>query len=90
MGLPTGAVTFSADANFGFFWNKQVFKAAGLDPEQPPKTLDELTQINSRLNKSSGGAIERMGILPWTAYGSANAIFTWGWIFGGEFFDELR
>jgi ABC-type glycerol-3-phosphate transport system substrate-binding protein len=30
------AITFSSDANFGFFWNKSVFSDAGLDPEKPP------------------------------------------------------
>jgi multiple sugar transport system substrate-binding protein len=29
-----------------------------------------------------------MGIIPWAQFGSANSIFTWGWAFGGNFYDE--
>ncbi|MEZ4657900.1 MAG: ABC transporter substrate-binding protein [Caldilineaceae bacterium] len=80
------AITYTADANFGFFWNKRVFAKAGLDPEQPPTTIDELTHIHKEITLVDGG-IRRMGILPWNTYGSANAMFTWGWLFGGDFFD---
>lgn len=81
------AITYTADANFGFFWNKELFAGAGLDPERPPATVDEVRQMHEELTQVDGGIV-RMGIMPWNTYGSANAMFTWGWIFGGEFFDE--
>jgi multiple sugar transport system substrate-binding protein len=28
-----------SSSNLGLFWNKELFKKAGLDPEQPPKTI---------------------------------------------------
>lgn len=31
------------------YWNKDLFKAAGLDPEKPPKTLDELATYAVKL-----------------------------------------
>jgi len=31
------------------YWNKEVFKAAGLDPEKPPKTWDELKDYATKL-----------------------------------------
>lgn len=83
----TWAITYTSDANFGFFWNKDVFKDVGLDVEKPPTTIDELTAMNKQINKVVDGNVDRMGILPWSTYGSANSIFTWGWIFGGDFFD---
>ncbi|SRR6056297_44446 len=33
-----------------FVWNKQIFKSAGLDPDQPPKTWDELFKFASAAN----------------------------------------
>ena len=36
-----------------FYYNKDAFKAAGLDPEQPPKTWIEVTQAAAKL-KASG------------------------------------
>lgn len=84
----TWAITYGSDPNFGFFWNKDVLADAGLDPETPPTTIDELTAYNAQINKITDGNIERMGILPWTTYGTANSMFTWGWIFGGNFFDS--
>jgi sn-glycerol 3-phosphate transport system substrate-binding protein len=36
------------------FYNKDMFKAAGLDPEQPPKNLEELTADAKLLTKPNG------------------------------------
>src|SRR5690606_11766752 len=81
------AITYTSDANFGFFWNKKVFEEAGLDPETPPTTIDELTAMNQQPNITNNDTIARMGVLPWTTYATANSMLTWGWIFGGEFLD---
>ena len=35
------------------YWNKDLFKAAGLDPETPPKTLDEMADYAVKLTDSS-------------------------------------
>ena len=82
------AMTYCADANFGFFWNKGVFKDAGLNPENPPMTIKQLDQYNEKITKfDDRGNLVRIGIIPWYAYGSANMMHTWGWVFGGDFFD---
>lgn len=84
------AITYGSDANFGFFWNKKVFKDAGLDPEKPPQTIAEMDQFNEKITKIDGDKITRIGIIPWTVYGSSNSMFTWGWAFGGEFYDDAN
>jgi multiple sugar transport system substrate-binding protein len=81
------ALTYGSDPNFGFFWNKDIFKEAGLDPEKPPQTIDEMDQMGDKVAKVSDGRIDRLGFIPWNVYGSANSMVTWGWDFGGEFFD---
>jgi ABC-type glycerol-3-phosphate transport system substrate-binding protein len=81
------ALTLSADANFGFFWNKDIFKEVGLDPEKPPQMIAEMDQMSEKLTKITSGHIERLGYHPWNVYGQANSMVTWGWAFGGEFFD---
>ncbi|HEU4754606.1 MAG TPA: extracellular solute-binding protein, partial [Armatimonadota bacterium] len=81
------ALTYCADPNFGFAWNKDVFRKAGLDPEKPPTNIEELTDISHRLSKVDGGVIRQIGLIPWEQYGPHNSMFTWGWAFGGEFYD---
>lgn len=81
------ALTVSSDANFGFFWNRGMFADAGLAPDAPPQTVDELTALHSALIEGHGDSLTRLGIIPWNTYGTANAMFTWGWLFGGTFFD---
>lgn len=81
------ALTYCADPNFAFVWNKKVFREVGLDPERPPKTIEELDRYNDIITKREGGKIVRMGIIPWGQYGGANSMFTWGWAFGGDFYD---
>jgi multiple sugar transport system substrate-binding protein len=80
-------LTYSADPNFGFAWNRDAFRQAGLDPERPPTTMAELDDYSDRLTHTERGVIQRLGLLPWGQYGPANSIFTWGWVFGGEFYD---
>jgi multiple sugar transport system substrate-binding protein len=53
--LPTGVRTL------GLFWNKDIFKANGLDPEKPPKTVDELVDMAKKLTKRSGDKLEIEG-----------------------------
>ena len=35
----------TAVRSLALFWNKDIFEAAGLDPESPPATLDEFLEI---------------------------------------------
>ena len=39
----------STPASVGLHWNKRLFREAGLDPERPPATLQELDAMNERL-----------------------------------------
>jgi ABC-type glycerol-3-phosphate transport system substrate-binding protein len=84
-------VTYCADPNFAFVWNKADFRDAGLDPNAPPRSLEELDRLVRRLNKyqgqGKGRRFLRIGLVPWGQYGSANSLFTWGWAFGGSFYD---
>lgn len=51
--------------NWGLFYNKDLFKEAGLDPEKPPKTLDELTEYAKKLTKvDASGNITQLGWMP--------------------------
>jgi len=53
------------------YYNKDMFKAAGLDPNTPPKTLDEVTEYARKLVKKEGSEV--------TQYGFHQAIY--GWLF---------
>ena len=50
------------------FYNKTMFKQAGLDPNKPPKTFSEVIQYSKKLlSKDSKGNITRTGIT-WNLY----------------------
>ncbi|WP_052948836.1 ABC transporter substrate-binding protein [Mesobacillus campisalis] len=38
-----------------FYWNKDMFKAAGLDPEKPPVNREEFVQMAKQLTNASSG-----------------------------------
>ena len=51
------------------YYNKDAFRAAGLDPENPPATWDELVAAGKKLTKKSGNNVEQWGIMiPSTGY----------------------
>lgn len=42
----------TAVRSLALFWNKDLFKEAGLDPEQPPKTVAEMVEFAKKLTKT--------------------------------------
>jgi len=52
------------------YWNKDAFKAAGLDPNKPPATWDEMTKMAAKLvQKDAAGNVQRWGVMvPSTGY----------------------
>lgn len=45
------------------YYNKQAFEEAGLDPEKPPQTWEELLEFGARLTKKDGsGRVVRWGV----------------------------
>ena len=84
------ALPWGADPNFALAWNKRLFRQAGLDPDQPPRTMAQLQADMRRLTViRPDGRIVRLGLIPWE-YGSANSLFTWAYAFGGNFYDPPR
>ncbi|MDN4524336.1 ABC transporter substrate-binding protein [Fictibacillus fluitans] len=64
------AVPFNTDTRL-LFYNKKAFKEAGLDPNKPPKTWDELEAYAKKLDKKSGDRYERIGFYPlWGSFGA--------------------
>ncbi len=56
---------------------------AGLNPNTPPKTIDELDDWNNRVMVKDGGAVTRVGIVPWRHGGYDQ----WAGLHGGGYFD---
>jgi ABC-type glycerol-3-phosphate transport system substrate-binding protein len=83
----------------GLFYNKKIFhdnagrlRAAGLDPDRPPRTIDEVGRYGEVLNifrTSADGSrhFERAGFLPSTTQWYATATQIW---FGTQIWDEVN
>ena len=67
------------------YWNKDHFREAGLDPEKPPRTIEELDALAEKLTIRKGAELVRLGFLPnepgwWDYY--------WGIYWGNDLYDE--
>lgn len=72
--------------SFALFWNKDLFKAAGLDPNKPPSTWAELQADAKKLTKyDKKGNITQLGFAPWV--GSTSAAEWPMWAEGGQMWD---
>jgi len=79
-------------SNIVLYYNKQYFKEAGLDPEDPPETWEEVIEYGKKLtlDQNNDGVPERWGFgCPIKA--DFGAIWYWlalFWQQGGELFNE--
>jgi multiple sugar transport system substrate-binding protein len=72
-------IPFETDVRV-LFWNKQLFEQAGLDPERPPQTWDELEEFARQLEvQADDGSWERIGFMPLWNAGPNFWAFTNGW-----------
>jgi sn-glycerol 3-phosphate transport system substrate-binding protein len=71
-----------------FYYNKDAFERAGLDPDGPPGNWDELVEMGKRLTADTDGDgdLDTYAMMFWTDgfYGLAPVL----WSYGGEFFDS--
>ncbi|HQK94641.1 MAG TPA: extracellular solute-binding protein, partial [Armatimonadota bacterium] len=55
----------STPASTALHWNKRLFREAGLDPERPPRSIEELDEFAKMLTKvDAEGRIVQMGFMP--------------------------
>lgn len=78
-GVPTTTDTYC------LLWNKNLFRRAGLDPERPPQTLDELQKFAAKLTIQDKHGIQQVGFLPWQPWDMSPM---WGLFFGGQWYDD--
>lgn len=74
---------------YALHWNKAMFRAAGMDPERPPKTVAELDEFAAKLSKidPKTGEILQLGFLPQEPGWMAWAYPQW---FGGQLWDGQK
>lgn len=83
------ALPFDTDAR-GLYYRKDILRDAGIDPtefdpDNGPITLIRLQEIATQLNQENAqGNYTRLGFVPWFDQGWH---YTWGYVFGGNFFD---
>lgn len=88
-GLPY-ALPFDTDAR-ALYYNIDLLEEAGvdvseLDPENGPITLAQAQEIAAMVDqKNAQGNYQRMGFIPWHEQGWH---YTYGFDFGGDFYDE--
>lgn len=78
------ALSFDTDTR-ALWYNKDIMAEAGLDPEKPPTTLEELRAATEALTiRDNNGRITRYGFNPLM---DQAWLYTWGFDFQGEFQD---
>jgi multiple sugar transport system substrate-binding protein len=76
----------STPLSLALYWNKRLFREAGLDPDQPPRTIAELEQFNEKLTRrEADGTYRIFGHLPLEPGGWRSL---WGYWFGGRMWDS--
>lgn len=84
------ALPFDTDAR-AIYYNKTMMEAAGVDtselePSNGPLTWARIQELANMFNeKDSNGNYTKMGFIPWLNQGWH---YTYGFSWGGEFFDE--
>ncbi|MFQ5595336.1 MAG: ABC transporter substrate-binding protein [Anaerolineae bacterium] len=78
-------------SNIALYYNKALFEQAGLDPEKPPATWEELVEVGQALTQDTDGdgAVDQWGL--WFPLqinrGNVYYWFAFLWQAGGDIFD---
>ena len=71
---------------YALFWNKDLFEEAGLDPESPPKTMEELALFADKLTKKGDdGKVTQVGFIPDFSWSHTDLYVS---MFGGYWYSE--
>ncbi len=70
--------------NYGFYWNKDHFKAAGLDADLPPQDINQLAEYARKLTIMENGEIQQLG---WATSQDTGIPIELAMAFGGKFYD---
>jgi multiple sugar transport system permease protein len=78
----TFAIPYGTDDR-ALYYNRTIFREAGLDPDKPPRTWEELKDLTKKLTITSpDGLFKRIGFIP--NYGNS-WLYIYSWQNGGEF-----
>lgn len=71
---------------YALYWNKDMFEAAGLDPEKPPATMEELVELADQLTiVGDDGKLQQIGFIPDQAWGHNDL---YARMFGGFWYSD--
>lgn len=82
------ALPFDTDTR-ALYYRKDLLQAAGvdisaLDPAKGPPTIDTIRAMANKVNHKTNGAYDVIGFIPYLNQGWH---YTWGFAYGGSFFD---
>jgi len=70
--------------SYALFYNRALFRQAGLDPDRPPQTWEDVFALNQRLvRRNERGQILTMGFIP--NYGNVQTFMLMAWQRGAQF-----
>ncbi len=70
--------------SYAFFYNKKLFEEAGLDPNKPPETWNQVLEFSKKLTKRDNkGRIYQIGFIP--NYGNLSTTMLMAWQLGAKF-----
>lgn len=77
-----------AGNSLALYYNKDIFRETGLDPEAPPKTWNELDAVAAKTTKRGERGYERLGFIPWGF--EHRTLCVYGWQLGADVWNEAE